>query len=248
MLKQASRAMMKVALSTVVLASAGVFVGSGEVWAAPSQGASRGTVGTAVMPASAPPVVATLPAAAVAVVPGVLTFQAWKSLRVEEARLVLERMMMETQMQQMQQAQNAAERLPGERQAVVKQIAPPVTNTANVRQVTRGLRSGRVDQRAEAKAEARADGKVEQARINLEIAQELAITDYLQIYLSQFRSSDALRDVARRMNPEEVAELLLAYQQQKIAGQGAVADTSLAASRLCSGAALASPIASPASR
>lgn len=232
MLKKSFRALVAAALSTSVLATTAV------ASASPSKASPRGSFGGAVIPASAPAVVSSVVSAmpSPAAIPGVLTFQAWKALRVEEARLVLERMMMETQIQQMQQTQNAAERSPGERQAVIRtQAAPPV-----LRQAVRGSRTGRVDQRLDAKTDARGDGKVEQARINLEIAQELAITDYLQIYLSQFRTPDALRDVARRMNPEEVAELLVAYQQKAV-GPGSVADSSLAASRLCSGAALASP-------
>lgn len=236
MLKKSFRALVAAALSTSVLATTAVASASPSK-AFPSKGSPRDSFGAAVIPASAPPVVSSVVSAlpAPTAIPGVLTFQAWKALRVEEARLVLERMMMETQIQQMQQTQNAAERSPGERQAVIRQAAPPA-----LRQAVRGSRTGRVDQRLDAKTDARGDGKVEQARINLEIAQELAITDYLQIYLSQFRTPDALRDVARRMNPEEVAELLVAYQQKAV-GPGSVADSSLAASRLCSGAALASP-------
>lgn len=236
MLKKSFRALVAAALSTSVLTATAVASASPSK-AFPSKGSPRDSFGAAVIPASAPPVVSSVVSAlpAPTAIPGVLTFQAWKALRVEEARLVLERMMMETQIQQMQQTQNAAERSPGERQAVIRQAAPPA-----LRQAVRGSRTGRVDQRLDAKTDARGDGKVEQARINLEIAQELAITDYLQIYLSQFRTPDALRDVARRMNPEEVAELLVAYQQKAV-GPGSVADSSLAASRLCSGAALASP-------
>lgn len=236
MLKKSFRALVAAALSTSVLTATAVASASPSK-AFPSKGSPRDSFGAAVIPASAPPVVSSVVSAlpAPTAIPGVLTFQAWKALRVEEARLVLERMMMETQIQQMQQTQNAAERSPGERQAVIRQAAPPA-----LRQAVRGSRTGRVDQRLDAKTDARGDGKVEQARINLEIAQELAITDYLQIYLSQFRTPDVLRDVARRMNPEEVAELLVAYQQKAV-GPGSVADSSLAASRLCSGAALASP-------
>lgn len=238
MLKKSFRVLVAAALSTSVLTAAAVASASASK-ALPSKASARASFGAAVIPSSAPPVVSSVVSAlpSPTAIPGVLTFQAWKALRVEEARLVLERMMMETQIQQMQQTQNAAERSPGERQAVIRtQAAPPALRQATVR----GSRNGRVDQRVDAKTDARADGKVEQARINLEIAQELAITDYLQIYLSQFRTPDALRDVARRMNPEEVAELLVAYQQKAV-GPGSVADSSLAASRLCSGAALASP-------
>lgn len=227
------RTLMNFALSTTVFLAGPVSEG------APSRASSRGAIGTTVLPASAPPVLAppaVAPSPAMGAIAGALTYQAWKELRVEEARLVLERMMMETQIQQMQLTQNSADRSPGERQAVIRQQVAPARQAALAKQTVLGAKNGRVDQRLEIKA----DNKVEQARINLEIAQELTISDYLQIYLSQFRSSDALREVARRMNPEEVAELLMAYQQ-KAPGAGHLADTALAASRLCSGAALASP-------
>lgn len=205
------------------------------------------------LPASAPAVLGSMVAGAPTpsaspTGPVALTFQAWKTLRIEEARFVLERMMMETQIQQMQQSQNAqlVDRAPGERQAVVRSIpsAPNEGNAPNAAsQAIRSSRNARVDARSESmhnRQESRSEIKVEQARINLEIANELTITDYLQIYLSQFRSPEVLRDVARRMAPEDVAELLMAYQQ-KSASLGSVAESSLAASRLCSGASVARP-------
>ncbi len=149
--------------------------------------------------------------------PGVLTFQAWKSLRTDEARLILERLTLESQMF----AASTADRMPGERQAVVRAVptsieaAPP-----SVRSSPR------------AALRARPDSRVEQARLNLEIAQDLTINDYLQIYLSQFKNPEVLRDVARRMNPDEVADLLMAYQ--KAATVGDLAESNIGSgSRLC---------------
>lgn len=169
------------------------------------------------------PVVATasaaLPMAASAVpsLPAVLTFQAWKTLRTDEARLILERLTLEGQIF----SAASAERAPGERQAVVKSASVASTTAApNPRSSPR------------AAVRPRQDNRVEQARMNLEIAQDLTINDYLQIYLSQFKTADVLRDVARRMNPEEVAELLIAYQKTSLVGD--VASATQANSRLCS--------------
>jgi hypothetical protein len=54
---------------------------------------------------------------------------------------------------------------------------------------------------------------VEQARKGLEVSQDLTVSDYFALYHAQIKSRDAMVDVAKRMAPEEVAELLLAYQK-----------------------------------
>lgn len=137
-----------------------------------------------------------------------LTFQGWKNLRVDEARLVLERMTLEGHLEKMPQI----ERSPGEKQAVIRTASPSPRP-----------RAGR--------AESRADARIEQARMSLEIARDLTVNDYLLIYLSQFKSRDILVDVARRMPPEDVAELLLSYQ--KLAAGGQIAEhTQLPSPRL----------------
>lgn len=130
-----------------------------------------------------------------------MTFQGWKSLRVEEAKLVLERLTFENQVDRAP----IVDRSPGERQAVVKS-APEAVVRASV-----GARAG--------KSVSRSDSRIEQARINLEIAQDLSMNDYLQIYLSQVKSRDALLDVARRMAPEDVVDLLVSYQKLSSGGQ-----------------------------
>lgn len=135
--------------------------------------------------------------------PAIMTFQAWKSLRLEEARLVLDRLTLENQ------ADRTAniERSPGEKLAVIKSSTEA---------------SGRVIAPKAAKTGNRNDSRIEQAQMNLEIAQDLTVNDYLQIYLSRFRSRDSLLDVARRMGPDEVADLLVAYQ--KLASGAQVAE------------------------
>lgn len=179
-----------------------------------------------VQPVAVSPVVAALPIAlgVAPALPAVLTFQAWKSLRTDEARLILERMTLEGQIFAASGAAGA-DRAPGERQAVVRAVPSAGTMTApNPRSSPR------------AAVRLRQDNRVEQARMNLEIAQDLTINDYLQIYLSQFKSPEVLRDVARRMNPDEVTELLIAYQKTASIGEFANTDTP-GNSRLCSGAA-----------
>lgn len=192
-----------------------------------SGGLPRANAAPNVAPSAAPnslsssvvvPAMVTTPDSAL---PAVLTFQAWKSLRTDEARLILERLTLEGQIF----AATSADRTPGERQAVVRAGPAAAVATSPV---------PRSSPRAAVRP--RQDNRVEQARMNLEIAQDLTINDYLQIYLSQFKTADVLRDVARRMNPDEVAELLIAYQ--KTSAHGDLASSSSAGnSRLCSGAA-----------
>lgn len=134
-------------------------------------------------------------------VSNVLTYQAWKSLRMDEARLVLERMTYENQLEKMPQI---------ERSPIGSAAAKPAAKPT---------KAGRAD---------RADARIEQARMNLEIAQDLTVNDYLVLYLSQFKSREAMVDVARRMAPEEVADLLISHQ--KLSSGGQVAEHSMAPS------------------
>lgn len=160
--------------------------------------------------------------------PAVLTYQAWKSLRTDEARLILERLTLEGQIFAASNGAPGVDRMPGERQAVV---AAAPTNGNVTSPSSRSLPRASV----RARQDNRQDSRVEQARMNLEIAQDLTINDYLQIYLSHFKTPDVLRDVARRMNPDEVAELLIAYQKTASIVETANAASS-GGSRLCSGA------------
>lgn len=176
------------ALVTLVLASQG------------SMAASRGGL----KPAPAPsPVAAYAQSPSPTPIQAILTFQAWKNLRIEEARLVLERMTYENQLEKMP----VIERSPGEKEAVVRTVAP-----------------ARAPQRG-GRAESRIESRTEQARLNLEIAQDLTMNEYLAIYLSQFKTREAMLDIARRMPPEDVAELLMV--NQKMASGGQVAEHSL---------------------
>jgi hypothetical protein len=58
--------------------------------------------------------------------------------------------------------------------------------------------------------------KLQQALQNAEIAQELTVNDYFVLYLSQFHTKDAFVEAAKRLSPEELAELMMAYQKALI--------------------------------
>ena len=60
----------------------------------------------------------------------------------------------------------------------------------------------------------RSDRRLEQARLNVEIAQELTTNDYFLLYLKTFRSKEALLEAARKLTPDEMGDLMIAYQKQ----------------------------------
>ncbi len=62
----------------------------------------------------------------------------------------------------------------------------------------------------------RLDQRMRQLQFNVEVAQELTLNDYFLIYLSQFKSKDLLTDAAKHLTPEEIGELLLAYQRSAV--------------------------------
>lgn len=58
------------------------------------------------------------------------------------------------------------------------------------------------------------ESRLKQAQNNLELATELTINDYFVLYLSQQDSPDAIPEAAKKMSPEEVAELMAAYKKR----------------------------------
>lgn len=64
----------------------------------------------------------------------------------------------------------------------------------------------------------RVDLKLQQAQLNLEVARELTISDYFVLYLSQFKSRDAFVEAAKKLNPEESADLMMSYQKHLATG------------------------------
>jgi hypothetical protein len=71
----------------------------------------------------------------------------------------------------------------------------------------------------------RGDQKLQQAQLNLEIVQELTVNDYFVLYLNQFKDRSAFLEAARKLNSDEAADLMMAYQ--KHLAKDSEADTSL---------------------
>lgn len=55
--------------------------------------------------------------------------------------------------------------------------------------------------------------KYQQAQLNLQIVQDLAISDYFSLYLSQVKDRSMMIDAAKKLSAEEVADLMVAYQK-----------------------------------
>lgn len=103
---------------------------------------------------------------------GVMGYQAWKQLQVEESKKGLEKL----------------------------QALAPGFSKLSAGEIAKNPKLQRLDQR------------MRQTQLNLEVAQELSLNDYFLIYLSQFKSKDLLAEAAKHLTPEELGELLLAYQ------------------------------------
>lgn len=120
----------------------------------------------------------------------VLGFQAWKTSRIEDAK-------------------NAVDRLSDQE----KEAATPTPKSArkNKHEVGNRLqvasKNGRNDQR------------LQQAQINLEMAQELTVNDYFVLYLSQFKQKEAFIEAAKKLSAEESADLMMSYQKRLSSGE-----------------------------
>ena len=111
----------------------------------------------------------------------VVSFQAWKTSRIEETRTALEKL-------QQQEKPAAMGKKPD----------------AKILAAAKNLKS---------------DPKFQQAQLNLEIAQELTVNDYFILYLSQFNAREAFVEAARKLSPEESADLMMSYQKTMAAPQ-----------------------------
>jgi hypothetical protein len=87
-----------------------------------------------------------------------------------------------------------------EAKAVLEKVQKPASIDP-LKKPLPGLKSTRVDQ------------KLQQAQLNLDIAQELSVNDYFVLYLTQFKQRDAFVEVAKKLTPEEIADLMMAYQK-----------------------------------
>ena len=119
----------------------------------------------------------------------VMGFQTWKASRIDDAKTAVERL-----------------------SDPEKESATPVPKSARRGKQDPGSRlqlatkTGRLDQR------------LQQAQINLEIAQELTVNDYFVLYLSQFKQKEAFIEAAKKLSPEEAADLMMSYQKRLSSG------------------------------
>lgn len=61
--------------------------------------------------------------------------------------------------------------------------------------------------------------KLQQAQLNLEINQELGISDYFTLYVSQLKDRSSFIDAAKKLSAEETADLMMAYQKAVMSPQ-----------------------------
>lgn len=115
----------------------------------------------------------------------VLGFQAWKASRIDEAKTALEKLTTEGGMDRPMPSGT-----PGNAARIDKRVEPAKPAQAH-----------------------RNDPKLQQAELNVEVAQELTVNDYFVLYLNQFKDKEALLEAAKKLSPEEVAELMMAYRK-----------------------------------
>ncbi|HVK62173.1 MAG TPA: hypothetical protein VM432_11510 [Bdellovibrionales bacterium] len=60
---------------------------------------------------------------------------------------------------------------------------------------------------------ARVDQRLSQAQLNLEIAEDFSVNDYFVLYLNQFKDRSAFIEAAQKLNSQEAADLMMAYQK-----------------------------------
>ena len=60
----------------------------------------------------------------------------------------------------------------------------------------------------------RADSRLTQAQTNLEIAQELGAHDYFVLYLSHLNSEADIQEASKKLDPSEVAEIMIGIKKQ----------------------------------
>lgn len=123
-------------------------------------------------------------------------FKEWKAIRVEEARKALERFQGDLQQDIASHTERLGATKPngskaGDNSAAQGLVTPPA----------RPMRSPRPDQR------------LQQARLNFEIAQEFTVNDYFVLYLSQFKDRDAYVEASKKITPEEMGDLLMSFRK-----------------------------------
>jgi len=112
-------------------------------------------------------------------------FQSWKATRVEDARGALEKLQFERS---------------GSALANTKRAESGKSNET--------LTGSRLQL---APKNLRVDSKRPQAQLNFELAQELTINDYFVLYLSQLKGREAFLEAAKKLTPDEAADLMMAF-------------------------------------
>ncbi len=128
----------------------------------------------------------------------VVGFQAWKAARIDDARVSLEKLQ-------------------------VERSAPVVVSgkRGDAGKANEAIASGRLQA---AGKNLRVDSKLQQAQLNLELAQELAVNDYFVLYLSQLKGRDAFVEAAKKLTPEEAADLMMTFSKHLRVGGASYED------------------------
>lgn len=171
---------------------------------------------------SSGPVSAAIPATAAAatvdssvgvgVQAGVLGFQAWKTSRVDEARDAVERIQLEIHLDKTPQV----DRAPGERVAIIKSAGTKGAEKIEKMVEKKVENMKALEPNARLQKNARPDQRLRQAQLNVQIAHELTVNDYFVLYLSQFKERGAFLEAAKKLTPEETADLMVTYQRHLV--------------------------------
>jgi hypothetical protein len=145
---------------------------------------------------------------------GPLSFQAWKSSRVEEAKSSLDHVQINIQAEA-QSEKASAPLLPDKPLLTIAKGSSGKSEVASQSRVHAPVGS------------AHGDLKLSQAQLNYETAQELTINDYFALYISQLRGKESFVEAAKKLNPDEMAELMMAYSKS-LSGEESSGDASKA--------------------
>lgn len=69
--------------------------------------------------------------------------------------------------------------------------------------------------RSSSKVKKRLSARLRQAKLNLEVAKELNVDDYNSIYLSQIRDRATMIQIAKKLTPQETADLILILKKHR---------------------------------
>ncbi|MGE0632768.1 MAG: hypothetical protein AB7O96_10185 [Pseudobdellovibrionaceae bacterium] len=129
-------------------------------------------------------------------------FKEWKSQKVQEAVARVTRTRTEIEQEKQKADKQAAavafhEVMSGEKAASLKTISPQTSMS-------------------------KLELQLKQSQFSLEIAKELAVTDYFALYLSRFPDKKkAFADAASKLSPDEMAELMAAFEKSLTSGSAA---------------------------